>query len=100
MKSPYLVLLFILVSCGGGGGGGGSSAGSSTTYNNPDWISSASTDDITSYKTTEYNAQWGLDMINAAEAYALLETPIPDKLSIFNSFKAYNFFAEEFLIIV
>jgi len=30
----------------------------------------------------------------------LLETPIPDKLSSFNSFKAYDFFAEEFLVVV
>jgi hypothetical protein len=75
MKSSHLILLLILASCGGGGGGGGGSSSASTvTYGNPDWISSASTDDITSYKTTEYNAQWGLDTINAAEAYALLET--------------------------
>jgi len=31
---------------------------------------------------------------------AKLQTPIPDKLSSFNSFKAYDFFAEEFLVVV
>jgi len=72
VPSVVVVLLLIISSCGGGGGGGGSSGGSATIYGNPNWVSSASTTDINAYKTTEYNAQWGLGTIKAAEAYALL----------------------------
>ena len=38
----------------------------------PSWISSVSTAQVDVYKTTEYDAQWGLNRINAAKAYALL----------------------------
>lgn len=66
------VILSLTACGGGGGGGGGGSSSSSLTTGNSNWISSASTSSINSYKTSEYNAQWGLDTINAAEAYALL----------------------------
>jgi subtilisin family serine protease len=73
MRISLFVLTIFLVSCGGGGGGGG--GGGSTTLTTPTsstWISSFSTAQVDVYKTTEYNAQWGLNKINAAEAYALL----------------------------
>lgn len=69
----FLIILLplILAACGGGGGGGGGgsvvSSGSSSS-----WVSSVSTSESSAYKTTEYNKQWGLASINAAEAYALL----------------------------
>ncbi|MBU6140644.1 MAG: S8 family serine peptidase [Proteobacteria bacterium] len=68
-----LIILILLTSCGGGGGGGGgSSSSSSTTPTTSSWTSSVSTTEANVYKTTEYKAQWGLETINAAEAYALL----------------------------
>ncbi len=73
----FLVILFLFLgSCGGGGGGGGGNSSpttSNTTNNSESWISSVSTSEVNSYRTTEYNVQWGLEEINAAEAYALLE---------------------------
>jgi len=78
-KSIILVILLSITACGGGGGGGGgggsgASSNSSTTPTtfNENWLapSSASAD---SYKTSEYNAQWGLGAIHAAEAYSELE---------------------------
>ncbi len=77
------IFLFVLVlasagvaatSGGGGGGGGGGAATASvvtpapTPANNYS-ISSAEAD---VYRTTEYNAQYGLEKIHAAEAYASL----------------------------
>lgn len=71
----FIVTSLLLFSCGGGGGGGGgggsTSSGSSSSVV---WNSSASSSSISAYKTTEYNNQYGLNSIKAAEAYALLET--------------------------
>ncbi len=55
---------------GGGGGSGGAPAGSSSPAV---WDSTVDSAKIASYKTTEYNTQWGLNSIHAAEAYSLLE---------------------------
>ena len=71
-NKKVFALLLLLCSCGGGGGGGGGSSGPSISYGNPSWISSVSTAQVDVYKTTEYDAQWGLNKINAAKAYALL----------------------------
>ena len=72
MRTSLFVLTIFLVSCGGGGGGGGGGSTTSTTPTSSTWISSVSTAQVDVYETTEYNAQWGLNTINAAEAYALL----------------------------
>lgn len=75
-KSVILFILLSITACGGGGGGGGGGSGSSSaapvSTPNTSWISPTSTS-VDSYKTAEYNAQWGLNKIHAAEAYALLE---------------------------
>ena len=55
---------------GGGGGGGGAPVGSSAPTV---WDSTVDSAKIASYKTAEYNRQWGLNSIKAAEAYSLLE---------------------------
>ncbi len=65
---------------GGGGGGGGSSSpassggssggGSSPPAPDSPWMVSSYEANI--YRTPEYNAQWGLEAIHAAEAYAAL----------------------------
>ncbi len=77
-KTPILIIIFLLylTSCGGGGGGGGNSNYPTTSNVNlsSDWISSFLTSEVDVYKTTEYQAQWGLGKINAAEAYALLDS--------------------------
>jgi subtilisin family serine protease len=73
------------VAASGGGGGGGSSgstgsnnaSGSKFSYSytaDPTWDSAANPTQITFYKTSEYNNQWGLNSIKAAEAYSLLQT--------------------------
>ncbi len=67
-----LVLVFFLSSCGGGGGGGGGGASSSPTIISTTWNSSITTADANAYRTTEYNNQYGLEKIHAAEAYAVL----------------------------
>lgn len=79
---------------GGGGGGGGSGGGASNSSTTPDptptfvfphansflvdnstddpnWIITQNEADV--YRTTEYNNQWGLEAIHAAEAYAALD---------------------------
>jgi len=66
------LLVWTLAACGGGGGGGGGSSPAVLSVGNSNWISSSSSSAVTSYQTAEYSAQWGLDSINAAEAYALL----------------------------
>ena len=67
----FLILFFsspLLLNCGGGGGGGGGSSGGGggdgTRY---DYSQTAS-----DHKTTEYNNQYGLGKIKAAEGYASL----------------------------
>ncbi len=77
-----LLLLLLISACGGGGGGGG--RGPLTTPTpviddpapepEPDtaWIDSISVAEANVYRTAEYNAQWGLEAIGAAKAYALL----------------------------
>lgn len=61
-----------LAACGGGGGGGGGGGSSSSGGSSSGWISSVSTAQADVYRTAEYNSQAGLEQINAAEAYALL----------------------------
>lgn len=53
---------------GGGGGGGGGSATAAAIIYNTEYPST----NAEYYRTAEYNAQYGLDTINAAEAYASL----------------------------
>lgn len=72
MKYLILINILLLISCGGGGGGGGSPTSSSSS-SNVNWNSTVSSSDVSSYETAEYNEQYGLGNINAAEAYALLE---------------------------
>ncbi len=58
---------------GGSGGGEGSSGGSGAATSpspSPAWITTPAEANI--YRTTEYNAQWGLEAIHVAEAYAAL----------------------------
>ncbi len=81
---PFVVLIMLFSaaiaggSAGGGGGGGGgaaasvsgaggggSSGGSSSSYT----VTAA---EANIYRTSEYNAQWGLEEIHAAEGYAAL----------------------------
>ncbi|MFT6077673.1 MAG: subtilisin family serine protease [Rickettsiales bacterium] len=60
---------------GGGGGGGGSSEPSEITPTpTPGFDTAVDQDQIDSFKTTEYNSQYGLGNIKAAEAYSLLQT--------------------------
>jgi len=73
-----LIKIILLTSCGGGGGSGedGSSSAPIAGYSQlnftvePQWDVSASQADI--YRTEEYDSQWGLEKIKAAEAYAAL----------------------------
>ena len=57
-----MLLSLLFVNCSGGGGGGGGS--STTKYNYSETASD--------HKTTEYNNQYGLASIKAAEGYAAL----------------------------
>ena len=68
-----------LGSAGGGGSGeggapapasGGGSSGGSAPAINSAWI--VTNDEANIYRTAEYNAQWGLEKIHVAEAYAAL----------------------------
>ena len=84
---PYLSLAFLLIlsvltlfllsGCGGrggggsGGGGGGSSSGGSGG-GGVLWLNTVTSTEADNYRTAEYNAQWGLEAIHAAEGYALL----------------------------
>ena len=76
---PLITILLLLVSsCGGGGGGGGSGASVSSSSEEiivtPDiWTNEVTEAEANNYRTTEYNRQYGLEAINAAKAYALLE---------------------------
>ncbi len=74
----YLLILFLLSACGGGGGGGSSSGGTrggggGTGGGGVAWLNTVTSTEANVYRTTEYNAQWGLEAIHAAEGYALLE---------------------------
>ena len=65
-----IALHLTLTACGGGGGGGGGSSSSvstSTTISLTSYSANAA-----DYRTTEYSKQYGLEAINAAEAYAYL----------------------------
>jgi len=73
-----LLTLTLLASCGGGGGGGGgTSAPAPITSHQLNFSVDVGWDatiiEANAYKTAEYNNQWGLDAINAANAYAILE---------------------------
>lgn len=82
MKNFYFGILLIApilftASCGGGGGSGGgpttNNTGSiSNGTNNGSWDSSVNSSLISSYRTLEYNNNWGLEKIRSAEAYAVL----------------------------
>ncbi|MES2677438.1 MAG: S8 family peptidase [Pseudomonadota bacterium] len=63
------------VAAGGGGGGGGSApvSGGGSSPAPSAWDSTVDSAKIASYKTAEYNRQWGLNSIKSAEAYSLLE---------------------------
>lgn len=79
-KILITTLLFFLAACGGGGGGGGGAApvtsggggGGGGTPPTPIWTSGVTTEEANVYRTSEYNAQSGLEQIRAAEAYASL----------------------------
>ncbi|MBM5782537.1 MAG: hypothetical protein FJ368_03855 [Pelagibacterales bacterium] len=62
------------VSSGGGGSGGSVSSGGSNYYVDSGGVNGYTTSDAEYYKTTEYQKQWGLDSINAADAYAYLSS--------------------------
>ncbi len=70
LKLGTLFLIFILSSCGGGGGGGG---GTLAPVISNEWNNSISSSEANVYRTSEYNNQEGLELIHAAEAYALLD---------------------------
>ncbi len=64
----------MLTACGGGGGGGGGGSSSSPTITSTDWNSSVTEDQADVYRTAEYENQYGLELVNAAQAYALLDS--------------------------
>ena len=64
----------MLTACGGGGGGGGGGSSSSPTITSTDWNSSVTEDQADAYRTAEYENQYGLELVNAAQAYALLDS--------------------------
>lgn len=72
-------ILFLLTACGGGGGGGGgggSSAGGGGGGGGGGgvvWLNTVTSAEADVYRTAEYNNQWGLEAIHAAEGYALLD---------------------------
>ena len=82
MKNFYFRILLILLilfvaSCGGGGGAGGNSNGGNVMGSGNGsasgvWNSSVNSSLISSYRTNEYNNNWGLEKIRSAEAYAAL----------------------------
>ncbi len=76
LKSLLFLIIFSLASCGGGGGGGGgggsNSGSSSSSSSSTSGVSSFTSSDASSYRTTEYNNQSGLETIEAAESYAYL----------------------------
>ena len=77
-----LLILSIISACGGGGGGGGGGGSSGGGGGNPAgiqqfngtispaWVVSDAAANV--YRTAEYDNQWGLEAIHAAEAYAAL----------------------------
>jgi hypothetical protein len=65
------VIVLAVNGCGGGGGGGGISGGGSSAP--VVWDSTVDSAKIASYKTAEYNSQYGLNSIDSAQAYSLLE---------------------------
>jgi len=76
LKRVFITAIFlILTSCGGGGGGGGSSSSGGTggggSSGPTSWID-PTTEESNAYKTAEYNRQWGLEAIHAADAYGAL----------------------------
>ena len=70
----YLLISTLTACSGGGGGGGGGSSSSEPTSSivtySAAWSVSSSDADV--FRTSEYESQWGLEAINAAEAYAVL----------------------------
>ncbi len=70
-KALALPLIFLLSSCGGGGGGAGGGATSDPVIS-VEWNNSISASEANVYRTAEYNNQDGLELIHAAESYALL----------------------------
>lgn len=87
-KILTIIFLLLLTACGGGGGGGGAAPVSSSGGGGggssgggggggggtptPTWDSSVSSEEADVYRTGEYDNQWGLEAIHAAEAYAVL----------------------------
>jgi hypothetical protein len=73
-----IATILAIAGCGGGGGAApvSSGGGSSSFSTIPDltWNSTVNPANIASYKTSEYIAQFGLNEIDAADAYSLLET--------------------------
>ncbi len=90
---PIVLVLLMFAGAAGGvatavGGGGGSSSTSTTSSpaaisyrtqyplytpsGNPAWNNSITSGEANIYRTSEYNAQYGLEKIHAAESYALL----------------------------
>lgn len=81
MKKYFKITTFLILfatlclsACGGGGGGGGGGGSGTASFSSPttSWNNSITSAQADAYKTTEYNNQYGLGKINAAEAYALL----------------------------
>jgi hypothetical protein len=73
-KLAFTAALFFVISCGGGGGGASApvTGGGGTTPPLSSWNSSITIEEANVYRTSEYNSQWGLEAIHAAEAYAVL----------------------------
>ncbi len=73
LKNLLFCIFCFLFSCGGGGGGGSSSTSSTSTSITFSEQWQVSDSDSDTYRTSEYNSSTGLDLINAAEAYAVLD---------------------------
>jgi len=71
--SKLMLISTILSSCGGGGAGGVASEEIITSSADLTISASEIATRSTKYNTAEYAANWGLDAINAKEAYAILE---------------------------
>lgn len=80
---PFLILLILLASCGGGGGGGSTSSSETTTTITISEQWKVTNSEANAYRTEEYARSYSisgedfesynLELINAAEAYAVLD---------------------------
>jgi subtilase-type serine protease len=68
-----ILLICVLDGCGGGGGGGGGSAPVTNSWQSFNSANSSNVASAADYRTSEYNNDWSLEAIGAAQAYATLK---------------------------